>query len=290
MNKYKGLILSTEILPTRFTLLNDCSKSDRKEALKFLYYNKINDDAITSGVLRIQNDGLAVLAGQSMPAIAGFLYEAFVVRHANENKEIKKELYMWSNDGKRRLSDKQISKIEVLGLGFPEIKETHPDIYAPQHYNNDIGFIKYRNYVEGAILFNKNQLSNDIHLLYNNIGRSLGIQIKAITGNERKEIIEPIIKNQYSHVLTLLRNNKSKKQSVDECRSILNKMYNNNEIDIDTMVSTMNAIRSPEQVGIRQNEVDDYYETIQYWYEDGMTNGNIISNPLGQQAANAILV
>jgi hypothetical protein len=297
INKKKVILLETEILPVSnhfpASLLNNLSKQERKKLLKQMFIKNINMDAFESGVLNIKNGKFSAIVGNNMSSIAGYLFEAFVVRHANENKEFRKELYMWSQNSKRKLSDKEIEKIKTFGFGFPKIKNNYPQIYAPQHYNHDIGFLRksmlHQNLLNGTILFNDNQLSNDTHMIVKQNGQALGVQIKAITGNEKEEVVLPIINKKYSHVLTLLRNKETNKQSVDICKNIIYKMHEKKEIDIETMVSALNAIRSPEQLGIKQQEVDDYFETIQYWFEDGMKYEIILNNPLEQQAVNALL-
>ncbi|MGG3805803.1 hypothetical protein [Metabacillus fastidiosus] len=285
------ITLNIEAVPNSFSL-KMLPKEDRKKFLKQLYGKDLIGDIFESGACQLVNGEFKINLSRSMSSIAGLLFEAFIVRKTTENKEFRKELYMWIKEGKRKLSDKEIDKIKILGLGFPKTAKLMPPLYAPQHTNHDIGVVKLlepiEKYIISSVIFHDDSLSsknNQIRVVNKPNGLPIGAQIKAITTNEKSEIITPIMKGQYSHVLTLLRNSKTKKHTVEQCRSILDKMVENKEIDLETRFRIEKSIRSPESLGLRQEEIDEYYETVQYWYEDGMKNDGIIPDPLGQQVA-----
>lgn len=107
-----------------------------------------------------------------------------------------------------------------------------------------------------------------------------GIQIKAITGNEKAEIIDPLLSGKYSHVLTFLRHQDGI-HSHTVCMQILDDMYRNREIELSQLHNLQDSIRSPEMLGEDQRNVDDYYQYINNWYQGRAEADPIIYEGVG---------
>lgn len=88
-----------------------------------------------------------------------------------------------------------------------------------------------------------------------------GFQIKAIQGNERTEIINPILRNEYSNVLTLLKNDEGE-HSYTRCIKILDKLQSSGEITEEESQTAKKKIAYPQLLGIYQELIDDVYNKL----------------------------
>jgi hypothetical protein len=92
-----------------------------------------------------------------------------------------------------------------------------------------------------------------------------GIQIKAITGAEETEIIQPLLSGKYCHVLTVLRHADGV-HSHSRCMDIIKTMYSRGTIQLHQKDHLESRIACPEMFGIDQRNIDDYYQYVSYWY------------------------
>jgi len=88
-----------------------------------------------------------------------------------------------------------------------------------------------------------------------------GIQVKAITGNERSEIIDPLISGRYSRVLTYLKHADGI-HSYYECMRILQQLYKAGQIGAEERQRVSDSIKAPEHLGLDQHEVEEYYRYV----------------------------
>ena len=107
-----------------------------------------------------------------------------------------------------------------------------------------------------------------------------GIQVKAITGQEKPEIIDPLIQGKYRRVLTYLRHTDGR-LSYEACMDLSRSLYRKQQIDREQLDFLEEAVFSPEMLGIDQREVDAYYHYVQAWYQQQAAQDEIIMHGLG---------
>lgn len=241
----------------------------KKIILRDRYHNKLIADGLETGNIQLGQDG-KLLFFTKLPqfSFAGYIFEAFAVRLFNDNlRTIGRRAFSWCTN-KERVKDDYIDQFKAIGTSFITTKSKYPEFYNCTH-RFDVQFIrptKASNLYEPATLLGTT--------------RDAGIQIKAITGNEKSEIIDPIISGKYSHVLTFLRHANGM-HSHAVCMEIINSMYRNREIELSTMHRLEESIKSPELLGEDQRSVDEYYQYIQHWYSGNANPDTIIYEGIG---------
>lgn len=230
------------------------SEELQKKILHDRYQQKLIADGLETGhFFYDQNNVLRFQTKQPIYTFAGFIFEAYAVNVFNSNmRTIGKRAFSWCTN-REQCKDDYIDQFKVIGTGFVATKEIYPGFYGPQS-NFDLLFIR------------KN-LRRDVHEPATILGTTnqAGIQIKAITGSEEAEIIEPLRTGKYSHVLTFLRHADGV-HSYNRCMEILNSMHRKGILELSEKYNIERRISHPEMFGIDQREVDDYYEYITYWY------------------------
>ncbi|MGR3047241.1 hypothetical protein ABMY01_23290, partial [Vibrio vulnificus] len=226
----------------------------KKQILRDRYHNKLVADGLETGRFFYDNAGnLKFKTGLQPYTFAGYIFEAYAVQIINENMfSIGRQAFIWST---KRLQAKQdyVGQYQAIGTGFITTQSAFPQFYSPQH-NLDIRFIRKTP---------KTESYEPATLQGTTIGA--GIQVKAITGNERSEIIDPILSGKYTHVLTFLRHADGV-HSYERCMQIAHNMFRNGEIGLSERQRLEESIKSPESLGIDQRNVDDYYQYILYWF------------------------
>lgn len=106
-----------------------------------------------------------------------------------------------------------------------------------------------------------------------------GIQVKAITGNEKSEIILPILNGSYRHVLTLLKH-RSGRHSFDVCHDILKGMVRTREISHEQFYYVIERIARPDQLGMNQQDIEEYSAHLSGWYAGRANCDNAISEAI----------
>ena len=102
----------------------------------------------------------------------------------------------------------------------------------------------------------------------NGTGVIAGLQVKAIQGNERQEIIDPLISGRYFHVLTMLEH-PSGEHSYEVCKRILLGMLDKGEITSFDYTDVSRRITYPQALGIQQSYINDYSEYISVVFRNG---------------------
>lgn len=226
----------------------------KKEILIKRYHGDLISDGLESGILTMNQWGIIeVNSKQNLPTIKGFVLESFLVRMMNENKQIGMNAFNWCSNRKRGVNNDFFDEYHAIGTGFLSTKNQYLTFYEPQS-NADIKFIRKNNYNIWELA-----LRVDAKI-------PAGIQIKAITSNEKHEIIKPLINGKYTHVVTCL-NSTNGIHSFDICMDIIKSMYNNNEIDHNQRENLEKSIFSPSKIGIDQYDINNYSEYIDYWYQ-----------------------
>lgn len=215
-------------------------------------------DGLESGFFEMNGHGEIdiVRTNQSLASIKGFVFEAVAVRYINENiTTIGRKIFDWCTNRLRSSTDENIQKYKAIGTGFVSTQSQYPLFYAP-HSNADIRFIKECQSSDGGWEF----------ALINGNNIPVGIQVKAITSNEINQIIKPLLSGKYTHVLTFLCGNNGI-HTYTNCMNEIRRMSRSGEITLEEKYFLEARICSPEHFGIRQYDVDDYSEYINFWYE-----------------------
>lgn len=255
----------------------------RKQILRDRYHNQLIQDGLETGNFTMNGDG-SVNFRTNLPyhSFSGFIFEALAVRIFNDSwRTIGRRAFEWCTKRERTKND-YLEQFKAIGTGFVSTRQSYPSLYSFQH-RFDIQFIR-RNPKDG-VYESATVLGTT---------RDAGVQIKAITGNEKAEIIEPLISGKYSHVVSFLRHDTGI-HSVEVCYNIIRQMYKNHEIDLSQKDQLEDSIKSPEMLGEDQRNVDDYYNYIKMWYQGHAQPDSIIYEGVGLEVkgfkySNGILV
>lgn len=224
----------------------------KHEVLKLRHRNNFIEDGLSTGHICSGPGGYSFMSQASSPTFVGFVFEALTVRVLNTNQDSKCRAIAWASN-RQNVGKDFAAKYKAIGTGLPNTKNLYPNFYAPQDAM-DIKFIRERhNKLTSEYFFDPLEVMGT-HL-------SAGIQVKAITCNERWEIIEPIRLGKYSRVITYLRHQNGL-HSHNECIRILEGMYKAGEIGAEERWRLMDSIRSPESLGLDQSQIDEYVEFV----------------------------
>lgn len=238
--------------------------------LEARYVNDLIADGLDVGVLQIDRWGkIKVSTQQNLSTIKGFVFESYFVRKMNDDNKLGKNAFNWSSNRQRSISDNIFKEYTAIGTGFLSTKTKYTYFYEPQG-NIDIKFIRKNssNIWESAL-----RVDADI---------PVGIQIKAITANEKNEIIIPLLQGKYTHIITCLKHS-NKAHSFDICMDIIKNMYLNKEINIEQRYFLERSIRCPNYLGFDQYEIDDYSEYIDRWYYDSGSSSEDIDSAINKE-------
>lgn len=242
----------------------------RKHILKERYEKQLIADGLETGHLRFDSrKNLSFSSKQSLSTFKGFVFEALLVRLINDHKEtIGKKAFGWCTN-RRLVQSSELDKYKAFGRGFKSTKDTYPGLHNATH-KSDVQFFTI----------------NPVHqkpevapIVGTNI--ETGIQVKAITGNEYSEIIQPLLTGEYGYVLTCLRHSDNV-HSYNKCMDLIKGMYRRGEIDHEQRCELESRIYSPEHLGIDQGYMDEYSYYVNEWYR-----GNAGPEPSVIDAANA---
>lgn len=206
------------------------------------------------------------------PHFLGFCLESFFVCKCNENQDIFKEVFRIATKNPRA-SINNYNKYTAIGTGFYTTKNSFKRYYSGSD-KNDVIFLSY-NSKKGTL---------NPKLMSDNSGYA-GIQIKSITSNEKEKIIKPLITGDYQNVITLLKNKDTGFQSKKQCLDIIKEFKVDSKLEINGRIYNINKeernylkqfIFSPEDVGISQQEIDDFCEYVHFTYEQ--SKKHILSN------------
>jgi hypothetical protein len=225
----------------------------RAKVLEHRYRDVFIKDALETGHCFMGPNGQLLFRTAAMPqSFVGIALEAYVVRCFNDNMRVTGRLALqWCSFRTRRPTDAFVDKFVAIGTGLARTRQAFPLFYAPQS-GVDVLFI-----TRAASSGCPTVTHEPLHI--NGTGVAAGIQIKAIQGNERAEIIDPLLKQSYLKVLTLLRRPDGR-HSADVCHEIIGNLARGGEITHMQRLDLENRICRPEQLGLDQREIDWYYE------------------------------
>jgi hypothetical protein len=236
------------------------SQETRQHLLQKRYRRVTLLDAYITGNTYIHagTGALCLMTSRDEPSFKGFVFEAALARWCRENpSEIGKRVFAWCTN---------------------------------RHYNNtkDAFYSKYTAFVRGdktlvnrpetAILYNTtapfdvqfyciNEQYNKPEVAFlHKTNIEAGIQVKAITGKELEQIINPILKGEYAHVLTMLKHANGK-HSYEVCMDILKNQRKKGDLTDEEYSLVARHLAHPEALGISQQHVDEYSHYISSLYQ-----------------------
>ena len=233
------------------------------------YHQKLIADGIETGHFFYDNQKILRFKTKlPIYSFAGFIFEAFAVNIFNNNmRTIGKSAFSWCTN-REQCRDDYIDKFKVIGTGFITTKSQYPNFHSPQNSLD--------------LIFIRKNIKQDVYEPATIMGttNTAGIQIKAITGSEETEIIEPLRLGKYSHVLTFLRHSDGV-HSYHRCMEAITSMYRRGLLQLSEKYDIERKISFPEMFGIDQRDVDEYHKYIQYWYHGHANIDQFIADGIG---------
>lgn len=230
----------------------------RSQILESKYRDVTLQDAMTTGnTWRHEGTG-AIYLRTNLPeaSFKGFVFEATVARLVREYMlTVGKQMFAWCTyRSVGHVSDAFINQYTAFVAGDKSLKANHSTaILYSTTSPFDVQF--YR--------INRQGLAEVAQLKDQAV--AAGIQIKAITGNEKSEIILPILSGAYRHVLTLLKHS-SGRHSFDVCHDILHGMVRTGEITHEQFYYASRHIARPDMLGIDQQSIEEYSAHLSQLY------------------------
>jgi len=247
------------------------SPEARIEILRARYHQQMIADGIETGHFAMDANGqLSCRTRLPLPSFLGFMFEAFLVNAFNTRmSSVGRAAFEWCSN-RERTRDEYIKQFKAVGTGFISTSNVHPHLHAPQS-NLDIVFVRKRPNTE---------ISEPALVLGTTL--TAGIQVKAIRGNERQEIVDPILAGSYSRVITVL-DHEDGIHSRNVCVRIAQELYRQGTITLDQMHIVERSVLSPEMIGLDQREINDYYQYVSYWYQGRANTDQLVSLALGME-------
>lgn len=222
----------------------------RSQILESKYRDVTLQDAMTTGnTWRHEGTG-AIYLRTNLPeaSFKGFVFEATVARLMREYMlTVGKQMFAWCTyRSVGHVSDNFISKYTAFVAGDKSLKANRSTaILYSTTCPFDVQFYRINRHGLAEVAQLKDQAV------------PAGIQIKAITGNEKAEIILPILKGEYRHVLTLLKHPNGR-HSYDVCHDILHGMVRTCEITHEQFYYASRHIARPDMLGLDQQSIEEY--------------------------------
>jgi len=225
----------------------------RAKVLEHRYREVFIQAALETGHCFMGLNGQMLFRTSATPqSFVGIALEAYVVRCFNDNMRIAGRMALqWCSFRTRRPTDAFVDKFVAIGTGLVKTRQAFPFFYAPQS-GVDVLFLTRTTTSACASVTHE-------PLTIKGTDVAAGIQLKAIQGNERAEIIQPLLQQNYLKVMTLLRRPDGR-HSADVCHEIIGNLARSGEITSMQRMDLENRICRPEQIGLDQREIDWYYE------------------------------
>lgn len=246
----------------------------RRQVLKDKYEKQVIADGLDTGHLTLDLDGKMIFnSKQNLATFKGFIFEALTVRLINEQPDtIGKRAFAWCTD-RKNVQNSYLKKFTAFGRGFKSTRSLYPGLHNTVH-KSDVQFLT----------MNEQHNLPEVETIVNTKIET-GIQVKAITGNERLEIIEPLLRGEYQYILTYLKHSDNIHSYV-HCMNIIRDMYRFNEITHEQRCFLEKRIYSPEHLGINQYEIDEYSYYISDWFRGKCPGDKIIQDAAHNEIKN----
>lgn len=238
------------------------SEAERQQILDAVYRNVTYLDAYGTGNLIIDpvTGCLGLRTKRSEPAWKGFVFEAALARWCREQPEkIGKQAFAWcTGRNPNQVSEAFFQKFTVFVRGDKSLLDKRETAIL---YNTGCPFdVQFYS-------INPEHGQPEIATI-KNTKIEAGIQVKAITGNEMAQIIQPILSGEYTHVLTLLKH-PSGQHSYSVCQTILSNLLGAGKITLEEYAYVSQRITYPEKLGIDQQMIEEYSAYLSACYRTG---------------------
>jgi hypothetical protein len=246
--------------------------------LRKRHLNNYLEDGLQTGHLTLDpNSGnTSFTSKQDKSSFIGFVFEAMTVRQINDNlSTIGKNVICWIShrEGRSTPGMRFINQWEAIGTGLAHTQQNYNRYYEPNS-NTDVLFVR-------AVKKKRQNIVDFEPLNINGTNVTAALQVKAITGNVRREIIIPLIEKKYSHVLTYLYNPYTRVHTYDECMGELGRMFYDGIFGYEELQKYQRSIICPNMIGIDQQYVNEYYNFV--WHNHPLV---ITQTDLTNAAAN----
>ncbi|WNF53161.1 hypothetical protein [Pseudomonas sp. SG20052] len=249
--------------PTMLNALDPNLSPEEKEGLLRLQFRNVTlRDAIASGNATVNSTGNGsfwkLSTSRPIEAFKGLVMEAAFCRECADNPfTAGRRVFAWcTGRGAWQVTDKQIS-LQIPFITANKRLESNPltaRFYDPASpYDLHFYSINEKGNAELATEIGAGK------------GIIAGVQIKAIQGNERAEIIDKLISGRYRRVVTMLRH-KNGEHSHEVCVRLLLQMHARGDIDGDQLADLLSRLSYPEFFGLSQQTIDSYSEWLNYAY------------------------
>lgn len=232
----------------------------RVRILEDRYRDVFIQDALQTGHCILDAAGQPIFTtNKPVASFVGLALEAYVVRCINNNKRsVGRMALQWCSLRSNRPRNNFVDKFFAVGTGLTKTRESYTFFHAPQS-GVDVIFLRPAT---------KSMTPMVTHQPLTIMGTDVaaGIQIKAIQGNEMEEIIQPMLNNKYLNVLTLLRRPDGM-HSADICMNHVRRLWREGKITEIQRRHLEQGICRPEEIGLEQREIDQYYEYATAYYE-----------------------
>lgn len=218
------------------------------------YYGQYLEDGLQTGHVKLNRWGASFESQATFATYLGFALEAYVVRKLNEPfSRMKPTAMLWCSN---RMQNKKewFDAYTAIGTGLKNTESNYPAYYSRTD-TSDVRFVR-------TFTNRKTKVSTLEPLNMNGTRAPAGIQIKAITGNERTEIIDPLLSGKYSTVLTMLKRPNSGVHSFDICMDLIREMFRGHVIGLDDRNHLERSIRRPMLLNFDEYDIGCYVEYI----------------------------
>ena len=252
-------LLIKDVSPQIFNALDPSLTSEAKEALLGIQFRNVTlRDAIASGNATINGTFWQLSTRRPLESFKGLVMEAALCREcADEPFMVGRRTFAWCTGRLTgQVTDKQISEHIPFITANKKLQDNPltARFYDPASpYDMHFYRINDRGHAELATEIGDRK------------GIVAGIQVKAIQGNERAEILLKLLQGSYTRVETMLRH-KNGEHSYEVCLRLLTQMQKDGEITAEQALNVISRLTYPEFLGLKQQKFDSYSEWLNLAY------------------------
>ena len=262
--------------------------TQQREILGLRYEGVFLADALCRGFAHENQLGKIELQPikQTEAQFKGALFEAWLVRKLVEVPAVGLAAFRWATN-RLRCQSATYRKFTPFATASTTIKNNFltSSLYAPSD-NHDIKFYAIRSTRYGDIPVLASYDVQGSAYMGELFSLPAGIQVKAITGNEMSEIIDPLLSFKYQSVVTLLEIERDY-HSIQECYRIIAWLHSRREISDVQTAFLYERIKSPQMLGLSQQEVNDYSQYAGLVWQEQRNKGSVSIESLDPNAKNA---
>lgn len=245
--------------PSYLSRYNSVNMAEKYSFLHESFASLLALDGSSVGICTPDSRDPRLISNLSVESMIGYIMEAMLVRWFNyKDSDAGAIAYSWCRNVEGKRTRKEIRE-EFLAIRTedPRYKELTGRPHKPNDSDHDIQFLV------------KDPRTNTWKLALKNgststYGEIAGIQVKSITGDVRRQIVEPFREAKYTHIVSMLFMKNSAGQftyhTVGEATSIASTEFGYRYPG--------RFIKDPDYFGIPQFVVNHYYEYITLWHQN----------------------